>query len=157
MAPLSGDGPRFELTDEGSYLRLRWHAGIVMELEDVEASVSAVIAMSPECKRPLLVHIDLVDGISAPARDLLLEETCSSRTAVLGSDEVARVMTAFNYRAATPSRYFTDETAAVQWLISGHAAPDGGAAPDEAQDPDDGTNPDRGSRPARAEQGPQAV
>lgn len=169
MALLSGGSPRFELVDEGSYLRLRWHAGIVMELEDVEASVSAVIAMSPECKRPLLVHIDLVDGISAPARDLLLEETCSSRTAVLGSDEVARVMTAFNYRAATPSRYFTDETAAVQWLISGHAAPDGGAdrggaqapdggaAPDEAQDPDDGTNPDRGSRPARAEQGPQAV
>jgi hypothetical protein len=157
MALLSADSPRFELTDEGSFLRLCWHAGIVMELHDVEASVGAVISMSPECRRPLLVHIDLVDGISAPARDLLLEETCSSRTAVLGRDEVARVMTAFNYRAATPSRYFTDEAAAVQWLTSGHAAPDGHMAPDGDAEPDDGTNPDRGPRPARAEQGPQAV
>ncbi|KRF08580.1 hypothetical protein ASH00_02415 [Arthrobacter sp. Soil782] len=124
MAPISDDnlrdgGLRFELTDEGAFLRLCWNPGIVMELRDVQASVMAVEAVSPSCRRPLLVHIDLVDGISAPARNLLLEETCSSRTAVLGTDEVARVMTAFNYRAATPSQYFTDEAEAIEWLTSG--------------------------------------
>lgn len=122
----AGDESRFQLTDEGSFLRLCWSAGITMELQDVQASVSAVEAVSPSCKRPLLVHIDLVDGISAPARNLLLEETCSSRTAVLGTDEVARVMTAFNYRAATPSRYFSDEVQAIEWLTSARADEQGG-------------------------------
>lgn len=97
-----------------------------MELRDVQASVSAVEAVSTWCRRPLLVHIDLVDGISAPARNLLLEETCSSRTAVVGTDEVARVMTAFNYRAATESRYFSDEARAIEWLLS--ELPDGQTA-----------------------------
>lgn len=118
MAHISGDDPRFTLTDEGDFLRLCWNPGIVIELRDVQASVAAVEAVSPSCKRPLLVHIDLVDGISAPARDYLLEETCSSCTAVLGKDEVARVMTAFNYRAATPSQFFTDEAAAIAWLTA---------------------------------------
>lgn len=122
MEPISDHGLRFELTDEGDFLRLCWNPGIVMELRDVQASVTAVEAVSPECQRPLLVHIDLVDGISAPARDLLLEETCSSRTAVIGTDEVARVMTAFNYRAATPSQYFTDEVQAIEWLTSDSAS-----------------------------------
>lgn len=118
MEPISDDDPRFELMDEGNFLRLCWNPGIVMGLHDVQASVSAVEGMSPLCKRPLLVHIDLVDGISAQARDFLLEDTCCSRTAVLGTDEVARVMTAFNYRAATPSQYFTDEATAIAWLTS---------------------------------------
>lgn len=118
MTTSSENVHRFALTDEGDFLRLCWNPGIVMGLSDVRSSVAAVEAMSPSCKRPLLVHIELVDGISAPARDLLLEETCSSRTAVLGKDEVARVMTAFNYRAATPSRYFNDEELAIAWLTS---------------------------------------
>lgn len=118
MEYAAGDDARFKLTDEGDFLRLCWNAGIVMELRDVQASVTAVEAMSPSCQRPLLVHIERVDGISAEARDFLLEETCSSKTAALGTDEVARVMTAFNYRAATPSRYFTDEAVAIAWLTS---------------------------------------
>jgi hypothetical protein len=120
----SDNGPRFVLTDEGDFLRLRWSPGIVMELSDVQASIGAVEAISPSGKRPLLVHIDLVDAISATARDLLLEETCSSCTAVLGKDEVARVMTAFNYRAATPSQYFTDEAAAIAWVTSDRTSSD---------------------------------
>ena len=127
MVQISEDDPRFRLTDEGDFLRLCWNPGIVMELRDVQASVAAVEAVSPSCKRPLLVHMDLVDGISAPARDYLLKETCSSRTAVLGTDEVARVMTAFNYRAATPSQYFTEEAAAIAWLTSDRTSPDVGS------------------------------
>lgn len=116
MGAVTDERTRFVLTDESDFLRLCWNPGIVMDRRDVEASVAAVESMSPECRRPLLVHIDLVNGISPPARDFLLEETCSSRTAVLGKDEVARVMTAFNYRAATPSRFFKDETEAIAWL-----------------------------------------
>ncbi|WP_309071975.1 DUF7793 family protein [Arthrobacter sp.] len=117
----SENAPRFELTDEGDFLRLCWNAGIVMELGDVQSSIAAVEAMSPSGQRPLLVHIDRVNGISAEARQLLLEETCSSRTAALGKDEVARVMTAFNYRAATLSEFFTDEAAAIAWLTQDQA------------------------------------
>lgn len=123
MTTSSGWQQRFDLTDEGDFLRLCWHPGVQMELSDVQASVSAVESVSLDCKRPLLVHIDAVSGISTEARELLLEETCSSRTAVLGSDEVARVMTAFNYRAATPSRYFSDEAQALSWLLGPEPEP----------------------------------
>jgi hypothetical protein len=118
----SENAPRFVLTDEGDFLRLSWNAGIVMELRDVQSSIAAVEAVSTAGKRPLLVHIDRVDAISAEARQLLLEETCSSRTAALGKDEVARVMTAFNYRAATPSEYCTDEAEAIAWLTEDRAS-----------------------------------
>lgn len=108
--------PRFVLTEEGGFLRLKWEPGITMHGSDVEASIAAVDAVSTAGKRPLLVHIGSVERITPAARHLLLDDTCSTRTAVLGKDEVARVMTAFNYRSATPSRYFTDEAEAIAWL-----------------------------------------
>lgn len=116
MGAVTDERTRFVLTDESDFLRLCWNPRITIGLGDVQRSVAAVDSVSVAGKRPLLVSIDLVDGITAPARDLLLEETCSSRTAILGKDEVARVMTAFNYRAATPSRFFKDETEAIAWL-----------------------------------------
>lgn len=48
MTPLAADGPRFELTDERDFLRLCWNPGIVMELDDVQASVAAVLSLSAE-------------------------------------------------------------------------------------------------------------
>lgn len=47
---------------------------------------------------------------------MLIDDICSTRTAVLGADDVDRVITAFNYRSATPSRYFTEESNAITWL-----------------------------------------
>ncbi|MHA7219061.1 DUF7793 family protein [Arthrobacter sp. MDT1-48-3] len=108
--------PRYTLSDDGDLLCLRWAPGVTMQAEDVRSTIAAVTAASPGGKRPLLVHIGLVERITAEAKQLLMDDTCSARTAVVGVDEVGRVLTAFNYRSATPSRYFTDESDAIAWL-----------------------------------------
>lgn len=87
-----------------------------MEAEDVFSTIAAVTAASLSGKRPLLVHIDLVERITPEAKQLLVDDTCSTRTAVVGVDEVGKVLTAFNYRSVTPSRYFDDESDAIAWL-----------------------------------------
>ena len=117
-----GERARYALTDDGAFLRLRWAAGVTMGEDDVRSTIAAVTAASPQGRRPLLVNIGLVASITAEARRLLTEDTCSSRTAVVGVDEMAKVLTAFNYRAVTPSRYFADEAEAVEWLASAPGA-----------------------------------
>jgi hypothetical protein len=123
---VTGSEPRYILSDDGTFLRLRWAAGVTMHVEDVHSTIAAVTAASPQGKRPLLVHIGLVGRITPEAKKLLIDDTCSSRTAVVGVDEVSRVLTAFNYKSATLSRYFTTETEAVAWLLEdtdGEASP----------------------------------
>lgn len=123
--------PRYMLSDDGDFLCLRWAPGVTLQAEDIHSTIAAVTAASPGGKRPLLVHIGRVERITPEAKQLLMEDTCSTRTAVVGADEVSRVLTAFNYRSATPSRYFTEETDAVAWLRE-DTAPESAPAPTEA-------------------------
>lgn len=116
MSGLEQPSPRYALSDHGDFLRLQWPPGARIEAEDIRSSISAVTAASPRGKRPLLVEIGPLERISPEARQLLLEDTCSARTAVVGVDDVGRVLTAFNYRSATLSRYFAEEFAAIAWL-----------------------------------------
>ncbi|MCO4238316.1 hypothetical protein NG702_12980 [Pseudarthrobacter sp. MDT3-28] len=108
--------PRYTLSDEKDFLRLRWAPGVTIEADDIHSTIAAVTAASPKGKRPLLVHIGPLERITPEAKQLLIDDTCSTRTAVVGVDNVGRVLTAFNYRSATPSRYFMEESAAIAWL-----------------------------------------
>jgi hypothetical protein len=108
--------PRYALSDDGDFLRLQWTPGVTIEESDIRSTIAAVTAASAQGKRPLLVHIGPLERITPEAKQLLLDDTCSTRTAVVGVDDVGRVITAFNYRSATPSRYFTEESDAVAWL-----------------------------------------
>jgi hypothetical protein len=122
--------PRYVLSDCGDFLRLRWAPGITIDVEDVQSSIAAVKAASVSGKRPLLVHIDLVHQITPEAKQLLISETSTTRTAVVGVDEIGKVLSAFNYRAVTPSRYFDDEAEAISWLLHG-TDPNGASWVDE--------------------------
>lgn len=130
----AGERSRYTLTDDGAFLRLRWAAGVTIEADDVQATMAAVTAASPAGKRPLLVNIGLVAAITLDARRLLIEDTCSLRTGVVGVDEVGKVLTAFNYRSVTPSRYFTVEAEAIAWLTG--RAEGGETTSRESVDPD---------------------
>jgi hypothetical protein len=110
-------GTRFVLTVEEHFNRIRWAPGVTLFGRDVRSTTGAVDAVSTDGKRPLLVHVNSLERITTAAREILLEETCSTRTAVIGTDPVSMVITAFNYSAATPTRYFTDEAEAVTWLL----------------------------------------
>lgn len=119
MSSDSGVTPRYTVSDEGGFLRVRWADGVIMNADDVRSRISAISAMSPHGKRPLLVHIGLVARITLKAKQLLLDDMSSTRVAILSEDEVGRVLTAFNHRSATPSRYFSDEREAIAWLTEG--------------------------------------
>jgi hypothetical protein len=110
--------PRYALRDDGVFLRLEWTPGVVIEAEDIHSTIAAVTAASPLGKRPLLVHIGPVERITPEAKKLLIDDTCSARTAVVGVDNVGRVVTAFNRKSATPSRYFAEEADAIAWLTA---------------------------------------
>lgn len=107
---------RYTLSDKGDFLRLQWTPGVTIEADDIHSTIAAVTAASPQGKRPLLVHIGPLEMITSEARQLLIDDTCSARTAVVGVDDVGRVITAFNYRSATLSRYFEQEAEAIAWL-----------------------------------------
>ena len=62
------------------------------------------------------MHVGRLERITPEARQLLIDDTCSARTADIGVDNVDRVITAFNYKSATPSKYFTEESNAIAWL-----------------------------------------
>lgn len=112
-----GASARFVLTVERDFNRIRWAPGVTMFGRDVRATIGAVDAVSVADKRALLVHIGSVGRITPAARKLLIEDTCSTRTAVLGMDLVSMVITAFAYTSATPTQFFTDETDAATWLL----------------------------------------
>ncbi|KNC18862.1 hypothetical protein AC792_09760 [Arthrobacter sp. RIT-PI-e] len=119
---VSGDTARFVLTVGPDFNRLRWAPGVTMFGRDVRATISAVDAVSTAAKRPLLVDIGSIERITPSARQLLIDDTCSTRTAVLSTDVVTKVITAFAYTSATPTRFFTDESEAIRWLLKPSAA-----------------------------------
>lgn len=88
--------------------------------EDVQATAEAFdTAVSTE-KRPLLVHLGALTQITPEARQMLIKGTHSTRIAVFSEDLVTKVVTAFAYAAVVPTRFFTDETEATDWLLDPH-------------------------------------
>lgn len=108
---------RFVMSFEPDFNRIRWAPGVTITGGDVRETIGAVEAVSGAGRRPLLVHTGSVERITREARELLIEDTCSSKTAVLGMDQVSMVMTAFAYTSATPTQFFTDEAEAIAWLL----------------------------------------
>lgn len=108
---------RFSLEDAGDYVCLRWSPGITVESADVVSGTTAVTAASPDGPRPLLVRIGLIEHITSAAKQLLIRDISSSRTAIIGADDVGRVLTAFTHRSVTPTRYFTHDEEAIEWLL----------------------------------------
>ena len=83
-------GTRFVLIVEEEINRIRWAPGVTIFGRDARATISAVDSVSSGGRRPLLVHINSVERITPAARQILLADTCSTRTAVLGTDPNAR-------------------------------------------------------------------
>ncbi|MEC5199818.1 hypothetical protein RCH21_002057 [Arthrobacter sp. PL16] len=112
-----GTRARYLLEHAGDYLCLQWSSGITVEAADVVSATTAVSAASPDGPRPLLVSINLLAHVTAEAKQLLIRDICSSRIAIIGADDMGRVLTAFTHRSVTPTRYFTDDQEATEWLL----------------------------------------
>ena len=60
---------------------------------------------------------------------MLIEGTHPTRVAVLSTDVVTKVITAFAHTAIRPTRFFTDETEATAWLLDPLDGPTSEAEP----------------------------
>ena len=134
----TGDDPRFALTREPGFNRLTWSPDVsTISGEDVQATADAFDAVFGPDRRPLLVEIGALTRITPDARQMLIEGTHPTRVAVLSTDMVTRVITAFAYTSMRPTRFFTDETEATAWLLD----PRPEAEAEAEQDPGGGSDP----------------
>ena len=89
----------------------------------MQATADAFDAVLGPDRCPLLVQLGALTRITPEARQMLIEGTHPTRVAVLSTDVVTKVVTAFAYTAIRPTRFFTDETEAIGWLLDPHPDP----------------------------------
>ncbi|WDF34628.1 hypothetical protein PTW37_06955 [Arthrobacter agilis] len=110
------DAGRFTLSVLPSVLRLTWRHQIVIDHVDV-ARVGRAITASAHRGLPLLVQVSALREVTCEARQAVLGYSHPARIALLGSDDVDLVLTAFMVRAPSETRFFTDQDDAVRWLL----------------------------------------
>jgi hypothetical protein len=108
--------PRFSFTVLPMLLQLRWRRGLVIDRSDIARAGSAVAA-SDSGALPLLVEVTALREVTWDAREAFVAYTHPAPIAILGSDAVDLVLTAFAVRSPTETRFFTDRDEAVRWLL----------------------------------------
>ncbi|BBE22558.1 hypothetical protein MN0502_14410 [Arthrobacter sp. MN05-02] len=110
------DEERLSVTALPFMLCLRWQPRIVIDREDITVAGSAIVA-SGRAGLPLLVEVSALREVTWAARETVLAYEHPARIAILGYDDVDRVLMAFMVRSATKTRFFLDRDAAVRWLL----------------------------------------
>jgi hypothetical protein len=112
----AGDADRFSLTVLPFVLRLQWAPRLVIDRADIARVGSALVA-SGRSTLPVLAEVSALKEITWDAREAILGYAHPARIAVVGSDAVDLVLTAFTVRSSSEIRYFTDRDVAVRWLL----------------------------------------
>lgn len=113
----------FVLDDRG-FVRATMKNGVEMTLADSEEALAATAAVSGGRRARVLVDSRGLRYQSREAREHFVSEEAarvSSRVALLVGSPVSRVIGNFFLRSSahrTPTRLFTDERAAIEWLLS---------------------------------------
>lgn len=106
--------------DDHGVLRLVWGPRVRITGELAKESVRAAVDLTDGRQRPMLVDITGEATTTREARHVFADTTSVSRLALLGHSAVNRVIANFTLSVdppAIPVRYFTDEPAAVVWLL----------------------------------------
>lgn len=106
------------LGDDG-VLRLHWARGISITEEDARRAMDRVNELCAGARRPMLVDMATTKAVSRGARAVFGLPCAASRIALLGSSQVDKVIANFILGVTTlpcPTRFFTSETDAIDWL-----------------------------------------
>lgn len=116
-----GDG--FDLVLEpAGLLRLTWPRGASISESDAEAAMRQVNILCGEDRHPMLVDMATTADVSRGARSVFARPCQASRIALLGQSPVDRVIANFFlgiYKPPCPTRFFTAEREALEWLLAG--------------------------------------
>jgi hypothetical protein len=111
---------------EDGLLEFRYHDGVHLRLEDAQAIVRAAAALVGE-QAPLatIVYLGQVRGTTRQAREYMAyseeNQRLSSRVALVVSSRVGRMLVNLLFGLSPPlipTRAFTDERAALEWLAN---------------------------------------
>lgn len=106
------------LGDDG-VLRLHWARGISITEEDARRAMDRVNELCAGARHPMLVDMATTKAVSRGARAVFGLPCAASRIALLGSSQVDKVIANFILGVTTlpcPTRFFTSETDAIDWL-----------------------------------------
>lgn len=115
-------------------VRLRWIPGLRITGSLAAAAMAAVDQLNAGCSRPLLVEMHGTETPTREARRRFSERCSATRIALLGASAVDRVRASLAPEPGrvgypVPTRFFTSETTAVEWLLEA-SSPASGSAPD---------------------------
>lgn len=133
--PMSNATDEFGLRMEPTgIVRLRWIPGLRITGSLAAAAMAAVDQLNDGCSRPLLVEMHGTETPTREARRRFSERCSATRIALLGASAVDRVRASLAPEPGrvgypVPTRFFTSETTAVEWLLEA-PSPVSGSAPD---------------------------
>jgi hypothetical protein len=133
--PMSNATEEFGLRMEPTgIVRLRWVPGLRITGSLAAAAMAAVDQLNDGCRRPLLVEMHGTDTPTREARRRFSERCTATRIALLGASAVDRVRASLAPEPGrvgypVPTRFFTSESTAVEWLLEA-PSPGSGSAPD---------------------------
>jgi len=115
-------------------VRLRWIPGLRITGSLAAEAMAAVDQLNAGCSRPLLVEMHGTETPTREARRRFSERCSATRIALLGASAVDRVRASLAPEPGrvgypVPTRFFTSETTAVEWLLEA-SSPASGSAPD---------------------------
>jgi hypothetical protein len=120
---VAGEAEREQLltlrVEEAGYARCTWVPGTEVTGQMAREAMQLLDELNEGRKRPLLVDMRGMGGLTRGARQAFADETTASRLALLGRSPVDRVIANFTLRVISlqmPVRYFTSEPAALAWL-----------------------------------------
>lgn len=112
--------------DEQGVVRLRWASGVRITADLATAAMALVDGVNDGRCRPLLVEMAGAAGVTREARTTFAQPCTVRRLALLGRSPVDRVhanSTLGASRPQMPTRFFTSEEDALNWLRVSASAP----------------------------------
>ena len=107
--------------DANDMIRLKWTEGITITEPAARHAQQFVNEISADRRRPMIVDMSETASVTRQARTVFLEEGAASIIALLGRSPVDRVIANFVLGVSNlpcPTKFFTSEDAAVQWLLT---------------------------------------
>ena len=111
----------FELElEEPGILRLTWPRGARIKEPDAQRAMDRVNELCGSDRHPMIVDMATTDDVTRGARSVFAKPCQASRIALWGSSPVDRVIANFFLgimKPPCPTRFFTSETEALEWLV----------------------------------------
>ncbi len=118
--PGGSDIESLELDPHG-ILRLVWVRGVSIDGSGAQLAMDRVNEVCEGRQLPLLIDMATTNSVSRPARAVFSKRCDASAIALLGSSPVDRVIANFFlgvHAAPVPTKFFTSQDEAVNWLMS---------------------------------------